>query len=485
MLKQPTAEQARRLKTYLTENGFSEAAIVDRLGYANPPDQSQLAAALYAAHEATAQNALLRLFLYGVELPVSLVDDLLSGEFVDVSMELGLLRKTGDDYVADVIIVPVEDFLIVSDAFRILGTDVAQEFVLPASTHSANFLRKLIMPTSVGRTLDLGSGCGIHALFAARHSETVIASDVSERATAFARFNALLNDCSNIECVTGDLFAAVGDQTFDLIVSNPPFVIAPGQSFTYRDNPMELDDFCRLLAREATERLNDGGHLQMLCETVELTTEAWPDRIGPWFSGTGCDAWWLRSAPVSPATYVAHRLADVAGQVSAGDDRASWIEHLHDKQVGAIYPAMVVLRKRAGTNWLHVHNLASDLTGHAGAAVSRGIAAQDFLQGNDDTELQSKTLSLSPDLVLEQRYERDDGHWVPTAAVLSLTDGMPMEAEVDMPVMAFLNILDGSQTLGGCLSRFAEAANAPAEKVASDLLPIVRMFVARGFVVTG
>ena len=41
-----------------------------------------------------------------------------------------------------------------------------------------------------GSALDLGTGCGIQALLAAKHSERVVATDVNERALAFAAFNA-------------------------------------------------------------------------------------------------------------------------------------------------------------------------------------------------------------------------------------------------------------------------------------------------------
>ena len=40
--------------------------------------------------------------------------------------------------------------------------------------------------------LDLGTGCGIQALHASRHSRRVVGTDISRRALAFARFNAAL-----------------------------------------------------------------------------------------------------------------------------------------------------------------------------------------------------------------------------------------------------------------------------------------------------
>ena len=87
------------------------------------------------------------------------------------------------------------------------------------------------------------------------------------------------------------------------------------------------------------------------------------------------------------------------------------------------------------------------------------------------------------ELCLDQSFERNSDHWQPSAATLSMTDGLPMEAEIDMPVMAFLNQLDGTRPLRAAIDAFAEAAAAPVQKVAADFLPITRLFIARGFIV--
>lgn len=76
------------------------------------------------------------------------------------------------------------------------------------------------------RALDLGCGSGLLALQMARRGAQVTATDISGRACQFTRFNALLNEVE-VEVVQGSLFEPVEDRTFDLIVSNPPFVLDP------------------------------------------------------------------------------------------------------------------------------------------------------------------------------------------------------------------------------------------------------------------
>ena len=79
-------------------------------------------------------------------------------------------------------------------------------------------LSGLMIPRPVDRALDLGTGCGIQALHAARHARHVVATDISERALDFARFNAELNLIDGIEFRLGSLFEPVARETFDHIV---------------------------------------------------------------------------------------------------------------------------------------------------------------------------------------------------------------------------------------------------------------------------
>jgi release factor glutamine methyltransferase len=75
------------------------------------------------------------------------------------------------------------------------------------------------------RVLDLCSGSGALAIRAAGRAQ-VTAVDVSRRAVATIRLNALLN-CVDVRAVRGDLFDAVDGERFDAIICNPPYVPAP------------------------------------------------------------------------------------------------------------------------------------------------------------------------------------------------------------------------------------------------------------------
>src|SRR5436189_72295 len=73
------------------------------------------------------------------------------------------------------------------------------------------------------RVLDVCTGSGVLAITAARRGAHATAVDISRRAVLCAALNARLNGVS-VRAVRGDLLAAVGDERFDAIVSNPPYL---------------------------------------------------------------------------------------------------------------------------------------------------------------------------------------------------------------------------------------------------------------------
>ncbi|MCO6451834.1 MAG: methyltransferase [Caldilineales bacterium] len=84
------------------------------------------------------------------------------------------------------------------------------------------------------KALDLGCGSGVVSVFAARRGADVVAVDNNPDAVRCARINALLNGVeAQVDVRLGDLFAPVANETFDLVVFNPPF---------YRGKPKDALD---------------------------------------------------------------------------------------------------------------------------------------------------------------------------------------------------------------------------------------------------
>ena len=82
------------------------------------------------------------------------------------------------------------------------------------------------LPTA-GRLLDMGTGSGAIAVACAhtRKDASVTALDLSEAALAIARDNAAANGAA-VRFLRSDWFAAIADEQFDLIASNPPYIAA-------------------------------------------------------------------------------------------------------------------------------------------------------------------------------------------------------------------------------------------------------------------
>ena len=93
--------------------------------------------------------------------------------------------------------------------------------------HASISLARATKRTPVGTLLDLGTGCGVQALHLATHVREVVATDVNERALWITRLNAELNGSEGIDVRDGSLFDPVAGEQYDLVVTNPPFVISP------------------------------------------------------------------------------------------------------------------------------------------------------------------------------------------------------------------------------------------------------------------
>jgi HemK-related putative methylase len=111
--------------------------------------------------------------------------------------------------------------------------------------------------------LDMGTGSGVCALFAARHARRVVAVDISAAAVRCARLNAVLNQLENrIDIRHGDLFTPLADARFDLVLFNPPFLL--GVPKDDRDAAWRSSDAARRFAAGLGDHLEPGGAALLL-----------------------------------------------------------------------------------------------------------------------------------------------------------------------------------------------------------------------------
>ncbi len=125
------------------------------------------------------------------------------------------------------------------------------------------------------KVLDLGTGTGAIAIAISteRPQAQVTATDQSVAALAVAQANAKKLNADNVQFVLSDWFSALAGQTFDVIVSNPPYIAEQDEHLSQGDLRFEpraalasgkdgLDDI-RKIIQAAPEYLNPQGWLML------------------------------------------------------------------------------------------------------------------------------------------------------------------------------------------------------------------------------
>ncbi len=480
MLQLPSPEDARRLLDFFSESGYTFAGLTAR------PELKERASRLYGTvpfllektSEPSTFHTLIRWFTIGIAVPSGAARSVVPDWAIDLMIRCGMLAQNGDQIEPFVMMSPLGTMLIASDPV-LKWEDDASDLVLwpnPTTEQLFNFtIRKLF--TSA---LDFGCGSGVQALGLASHCEAVFATDVNPRAAALTKFNARLNGLENVACAAGDCFEPSKGRTFDLIVANPPFFVTPSSGLTYCENNLELDLFCRRLAREAPAYLNEGGYFQMVCEWVEVQGQPWRERIAEWVQATGCDAWIIKQYSMSASKYGSERAHQ---RPPGGEDAffAEWIAYAHQNRIAAVHGGLVTMRKRSGSNWVRIDDEPISVHSAVGDLILAGFAGRDVL----DSTPESALLDLRPRLVsgarLVQMLGQSAGGWNQESLRLHLPAPMSRQIDVDPGVAQFVAQLDGSKRLIEIIEGVAGKAGTLIEQVIPQCVAVTRRLIEKGF----
>ena len=205
----------------------------------------------------------------------------------------------------------------------------------------------------MGDALDLGTGCGVQSLHLATHADRVVATDVNQRALWVTRFNLALNDvpAGRVDVRAGSFFEPVGGEAFDLITTNPPFVISPAteERLVYRDSGLPGDRAVEHVVTTAPEHLRPGGWCQVLANWVVVRDQPWDERLAGWVRDD-CDALVVQRETLDPAAYVELWLKDAGRHGGPAGARRydEWLAWFDRQGVEAIGFGWVNLRRRDG-----------------------------------------------------------------------------------------------------------------------------------------
>ena len=451
--------------------------------------RNQTVPALRATRGGGDLATLVRLFALQVPVDRSRAEAALPG-LVDALVAGGMLDASGGEVRALVDIRPYgdedHDWWIVCDPTS--GLDGRQapmdpSYVLGISEASSS-LAQLTVREPVGRALDLGTGCGVQAMHLAQHASEVVATDVNPRALAMARLTAALNE-ADVDVRDGSLFEPVAGETFDLIATNPPFVISPpgSQVLVYRDSGMPGDSVVRHLVENAETHLNDGGWCQILANWAHHDDVDWRADLGQWLQGRPLDAWILQRELVDPAAYVEMWLAD-AGLATSPDYTQrydAWLDWFASERIEAIGFGWLSLRKTSATPVHRLEEWTGEIAQPVGPAVAAWGRRVDQLRSTSDDELLGRTFRQAVDLVEETRGAAgaDD----PESIVVRLQHGVRRSRQVDTVEAGLIGASDGDLTSGQILDALASLLDRDPVELRQRYAGSVRELVEDGFLV--
>ncbi|MBD3784253.1 MAG: methyltransferase [Micrococcales bacterium] len=485
-----------RLRADLVASGFTVAGVTALLGpmasAALERDQA-LPAQRVTARATDPRAALVRLFTLGDPVDATEVEAALPGLGVAGAVELGLVAPEGDAVVARCDLRPYAadgtDWWVASDLGELAtGRPLRPDHVLGVGGASTTLASWTPRPT-VGRALDLGTGCGVQALHLGAHAGEVVVTDLSERALGYARFNAALNGVG-WDVRAGSMLDPVAGERFDLVVSNPPFVITPRGGavplFEYRDGGASGDDVVRDLVGRVGAHLEPGGIAQLLGNWEVPRGASWTDRVAAWLEGTGLDAWVVQREVQDPAAYAETWARDGGHHPGTADFNAmysAWLDDFAARDVEAIGFGVVTLQRPATDRppFLDLVDVPGPVEQPMGPAVLAGLRARTWLAEHDDDALLDVAWRCADD-VTEERFGVP-GEPDPRAIVLRQGGGLRRGLPLSTVTAALVSVCDGELTARAAAAAIAGLLDLDDAAVRAEVVALLRDAVKDGLLV--
>jgi methylase of polypeptide subunit release factors len=463
----------------LRQAGYSEAGLRQAVGTSSSltHDPRAIDVARRRLPSGTALDTLIKLFCLGLPMPTDELTHAVGRTTADHLARIGVVTHERESTIPLMAIDAVDDLLIAHDPAR-RGAPLPGDHVIGLGP-APRTLAALTVRSRARRVLDLGTGSGIHALLALNHCDQVVATDINPKALAYTHFNAALNRLAMPTIRQGDLFQPVADEAFDLIVANPPYVLSPDSSLHFRDSGMVGDDLSHTVVREAARHLNDGAFASILVTWAHREGESWAEPLAGWVRGVGCDALLLHFRTYDPLTYASLWIkeeADFAGTL----DR--WLAYYRRLGIRAMSSGAVILRRRAGVNWMRSAKVLAAPIQNASDHLLRIFDANDRLSCMPDAE------------VLEQRFRPHPGHRIHRTGVSGgrsyLVEGQYLETTAGIPLRVSLGELgsrllrqcDGTRSLRTLTAQLTEMVpHMTSGDVTRGALRIVKQLLALGF----
>ena len=542
-----TPEQAASLRADLADSGWGVEAVAALLGEVADaalrreirlPALRAVRAALAAGPVPSPVAVLTALFMLGEPVPASALDAALPRTTAAGATAIGLVGEPdGAGCVRALVDLRPHEAIddagevrwwVASDLGELVtGRALAPDHVLGVGGAGLT-LAGLTPRTRVGTALDLGCGCGIQTLYLLRHAEHVVATDISARALAFTAFNAALagvsvtgapgagsdiapssgldseadaasesgSNAGHLELLRGSLLEPVAGRRFDLIASNPPFVLTPP---AVREAGLPLMEYRDAggpilpgLVAGLGEHLEPGATAVMLGNWEHRGAGSWRDAVAAWLP-EGLDAWILERELQDPVEYATMWLRD-GGLTPERDLQAfdsaleAWIDDFEARDVrGVGFGYLIVHRPQSPREpWRLLEEVTTSGQGVLGPHVAEVLEVRERLAGLDDEAVADLRPLLAPD-VTEERH-LIPGAAEPTDILLRQGGGLGRTLQASTAVAALAGVADGELSVGQVASAVAALSGlnaADAAALRAEMVEATRHLLTTGFLRPG
>lgn len=473
---------AAALRGVFLAAGYTTDAVIERIGALGQEGlgrNSTVPADTMLAGAYDPQAVLIRLFLLQQEVPVATLAGVIDLE----ALTAGGIVHVGEERARALVDLrpfasPDDDASgwVVSDLTPGLDHGIAPtrpDYVLGVSPASTT-LAQLVARTPVDSALDLGTGCGVQSLHLSRHARRVVATDVNERAIALARLTLELSG-ADADLRVGSLFEPVAGERFDLIVSNPPYVMSPpsrdADTLAYRETNLLGDALVETIVRQAPAHLTPDGSLQLLTNWAVLEDQDWRERLSSW--APECDLWVIERERLDVFSYIEMWLTDagLAGSPEWLPAYRRWIDYFDDLGIREVGMGWILLRPVAGRepvhrleSWPHaVNQPVGEVFARHPAALAASLLSTEEL------------LASTPRLVdVVQETIGVPGAADPQHIVLRQRRGLLRAIEVGTAEASVLGALDGDLTVAQVLTAVAEVLEVDLVGLSAAMLPLLR-----------
>lgn len=517
-----TPEQATSLRADLSESGWGVEAVTTLLGEAADaalrreirlPALRSVRASLAAGTDSSPVAVLTALFMLGEPVLATALDAALPRTGAAGAAVIGLVGEPDEaGYVrARVDLRPheaVDDageirWWVASDLGELVtGRALAPDHVLGIGGAGLT-LAGLTPRTRVRNALDLGCGCGIQTLYLLRHAEHVVATDISERALAFTAFNAALAGVcvtgdpdagsggggGRLELLRGSLLEPVAGRRFDLIASNPPFVLTPPAVREAGLPLMEYRDAGGPVLPELVaglrEHLEPGAAAVMLGNWEHRDADSWREAVATWIP-EGLDGWVIEREVQDPVEYATMWLRDgglTPERDAEGFDAAlgAWIDDFEVRGVqGVGFGYLIVHRPlRSRDPWRLLEEVTTSGQGVLGHHVAEVLEVRERLAGLDDAAVADLRPVLAPDVTEERHFI--PGAAEPTVILLRQGGGLGRTIRASTVVAALAGVADGELSVGQIASAVVALTGEDAIGLRAEMVEATRHLIAVGF----